>query len=46
MGSIEILGDLYLKPDMKIDQYDTEKCYIAFWSNLFKRLHVMTFISV
>ena len=46
MDSIKILGDLYLKPDMKIDQYDTEKSYIAFWSNLSKRLRVMTFISV
>ena len=30
MCSIEILGDLYMKPDMKIDQYDTEKSHIAF----------------
>ena len=25
MGSIEILGDLYIKPGMKIDQCETEK---------------------
>ena len=25
MGSIEILGRLYMKPDMKTDRYETEK---------------------
>ena len=28
MGSIEILGGLYIKPVMKIDRYDTEKSQI------------------
>ena len=34
MGSIEILGELYIKPGMKIDRYETEKSHIALWSNL------------
>ena len=25
MGSIEILGGLYMKPSIKIDRYETEK---------------------
>ena len=40
MGSIEILGELYIKPGMKIDRYETEKSHIVLWSNLFKCLRV------
>ena len=39
MGSIEILGSLYMKPDRTIDLYEIEKSHIAFWSNLSKCLH-------
>ena len=34
------LGGLYMKPDMKIDQYETEKSHIVFWSSLYECLHV------
>ena len=40
MGSTETLGNLYMKPDMKIDQYETEKNHIVFWSDLSKCLRV------
>ena len=40
MGSKEILGGLYMKPDMKIDQYETRKSHIAFRLKLSKCLHV------
>ena len=40
MGSIEILGGLYIKPHMKIDQYETGKGHIALRPNLSKCLHV------
>ena len=39
MGSIEILGGLYIKPGMKIDRYETEKSHIALWSNLSEYLY-------
>ena len=26
-GSLEILGDLFIKPGMKIDRYETEKSH-------------------
>ena len=29
MGSIEILGGLYMKPSTKIDRYETEKKVIS-----------------
>ena len=29
-----------MKPDMKIDRYETEKSHTAFWSSLSKLLHV------
>ena len=38
MGSIEILGGLYMKPGMKIDRCENEKSHIAM-SNLSKGLH-------
>ena len=34
MSSIEILGGLYMKPDRKIERYETEKSHVAFRSNL------------
>ena len=34
------LGGLYMKPDMKIDRYETEKSHIAFWSSLSECLYV------
>ena len=34
------LGGLYMKPDMKIDWYETEKSHVVFWSSLSKCLHV------
>ena len=48
MGSIEILGSLYMKLGRKIDPYETEKSHVALWSNLSKCLHFrndMKFIS-
>ena len=33
------LGDLYMKPDMKIERYETESL-IAFWSSLSKWNHM------
>ena len=39
MGSIEILGGLYMKPGMKIDRHETKKSHIALWSTLSKCLH-------
>ena len=39
MGSIEILGSLYMKPGMKADRCETEKKDIAMWSNLSTCLH-------
>ena len=39
MGSIQILGGLYIKPGMKIDRCETEKSHIALWSNLSEYLH-------
>ena len=39
IGSIQILGGLYIKPGMKIDQCETEKSHIALWSNLSEYLH-------
>ena len=43
-----LLGGLYIKPDMKIDRYETEESHIAFWSSLSKCLmfrNDMKFIS-
>ena len=40
MGSIEILGSLYMKPGRKIDLYETEKSHTALRPNLSKCLHV------
>ena len=40
MGSIEVLGGLYMKPDMKIDRDEIEKSRIALLSSLSKSLYV------
>ena len=40
MGSIEVLGGLHMKPDMKIDRDEIEKSRIALLSSLSKSLYV------
>ena len=40
------LGGFYMKPDMKIDRYETEKSNIAFWSNLSECLHVQKWYEI
>ena len=34
------------EPDMKIDQYETEKSHIAFWSSLSECLHVQKWYEI
>ena len=40
MGSIEVLGGLYMKPHMKTDRDEIEKSRIALLSSLSESLHV------
>ena len=35
-----------MKPDMKIDRYETEKSHIAFWSSLSECLHVQKWYEI
>ena len=40
------LGGLYIKPDVKIDRYETEKSHIAFWSSLSECLHIQKWYQI
>ena len=42
----EGLNQSYMKPDMKIDRYKTEKSHIVFWSSLSKCLHVQKWYEI
>ena len=46
MGSIEVLGGLYMKPDMKIDRDEIEKSRIVLLSSLSKSLHVSKWYEI
>ena len=46
MGSIEVLGGLYMKPDMKTDRDEIEKSRIALLSSLFESLHVSKWYEI
>ena len=40
------LHEVYMKPDMKIDRYETEKSHIAFWSSLPECLSVQKWYEI